>query len=128
MSLGPYRRIVRKLKADGFESAYLDRLHQRLGAEEEEMRLEVEVRAEIAAALGRSGLKADAAFLEMEVAKQAVERAAPGERAEAVRAFNEARARAEEARLHLRIHREAVGFRQHEEISRLYPLPPRLRA
>jgi len=123
----PYKSIVRRLKSEGFESRYLDRLSARVDAEEEVHRLEAEIRAEVASALGRAGAKVDHAFLEMEVARRDVEAAAPPEeRAEAIARYNARRDAAEAARLDLRIHREAVGFRRNEDLNRMYPLPPRL--
>mgnify|MGYP006309568059 CR=1 FL=1 len=115
----PYKSIVKKLKSEGFESEYLDRLSARVDAEEEAHRLEVEIRAEVASALGRAGAKVDLAFLKMQLARRDVEVATTeAERAEAVTRFNALRAAAEEARLELRIHREAVGFRRNEDLNR----------
>lgn len=125
MSNSRYKAIVAKLRADGFESAYLDRLEERISAEEEETRLEVEVRAEIAAALGRTGAKVDMAFLELEVAKKALEAAPPGPEREALgERYQACRSAAEATRLDLRIHREAIGIRRNRDIDRMYPLPP----
>lgn len=125
MAESTYRSIVKKLKAQGFESDYLDRLSARVDAEEEEHRLEAEIRAEVASALGRTGAKVDLAFLQLEVARRDLDQAStPEARARAVERFNARRSQAEEARLELRIHREAVGFRQNDDINRLYPLPP----
>lgn len=126
-SSSPYKSIVKKLKSEGFESEYLDRLSARVDAEEEEHRLEAEIRAEVASALGRAGAKVDLAFLEMQVARRDVDAATTeAERWDAVERFNAMRAAAEQARLELRIHREAVGFRRNEDLSRMYPLPPKL--
>ena len=124
-STGPYKSIVRKLQADGFESPYLDRLAQRVDAEEEETRLELEVRREVASALGRTGAKVDLAFLKLEVAGRELAALPPGpEREAAVARFNALRREADAARLDLRIHREAVGFRRNDHLARMYPLPP----
>lgn len=126
-SSSPYKSIVKKLKSEGFESEYLDRLSARVDAEEEEHRLEVEIRAEVASALGRAGAKVDLAFLRMEVARREVDGASSDdERARAIERYHARRAEAEEARLELRIHREAVGFRRNDDLNRMYPLPPRL--
>lgn len=127
MPASPYKSIVQKLKSEGFESPYLDRLAERVDAEEEELRLEVEIRREVASALGRTGAKVDRAFLELDRARVAMETAASGpERDAALAWYRTARAEAEAARLDLRIHREAVGIRRNDDLSRLYPLPPRL--
>lgn len=117
------RALVSRLKQEGFESAYLDRVSARLSVEEEPTRLELELRSEIAAALGRTGAKVDWAFLELEVAARA--REARPDDAEVEAAYRAAWQRAYDARLDLRIHREAVGFRRNEDLGRLYPLPPR---
>jgi len=125
MPKSTYRSIVDRLKSEGFESPYLDRLAARVDAEEEAHRLEAEVRAEVASALGRTGAKVDHAFLEMQVAQREVERAeSTADRRAAVAAFNARRREAEAARLELRIHREAVGFRRNDDVLHMYPLPP----
>lgn len=44
---------------------------------------------------------------------------------EKIGAFNEARKRAEQAVWELRVQREALGFRRNNDLTTLYPIPPR---
>jgi len=117
------RALVARLKAEGYESAHLDRLKASLSLEEQVETLEAEVRSEIAFALGRTGRKLEAAMLELELATEALERAGPEEIEAAEAAFEAARLRALDARRDLSIHREAIGIRQPGEVARWYPIP-----
>lgn len=126
MRPAPWTSLVRTLTDTGHESPYLDRLRARVtdpGRAHDE--LENEIRAEIAAALGRAEDKVNAALLRLEVAGIALDAASSGERPRRTREFNALRDEALRARWELLVHREAVGFRRNGVLEELYPVPPR---
>ncbi len=130
----PWKRLVESLKARDYESPYLDRLSRRLEAQSKVRsslgvkQLEREILEEMAYALGRAEDKLNVALLELQVAGDEVDAAADDEeRAEKLEAYGERWARAERVRWEFLIHREALGFRRHEDVDRFYPLPPRRR-
>jgi hypothetical protein len=134
MSEPTWKKLVEQLKRKGHESPYLDRLRERLPAHVGSNDLAAEILREMASSLGRSEDKVNAALLELEVLGLAIdELVAAGEtrnhaeiRAR-VAAFNEGRARAEQALWELRVHREALGFVRNDDLAALYPIPPRRR-
>ena len=116
--------LVQSLTSAGYESPYLERLRRRLGPEQAYQDLRTEIVRETAAALGRSAEKVDVALLRLELARDAVAAAANArERRSAVQRFNRVREEALAARHELLIHREAAGFRRHQELEKLYPVP-----
>lgn len=128
----PWKRLVEQLKSDGFESPYLERLSQRLVVDRDSAHaeLEKEIRAEMAAALGRTEDKVNLALLELDVAGKAVDAAEGGPRdalVAAITEYNRLREAAERALRDLMIHREAIGIRQHKLLADFYPIPPRRR-
>ena len=118
----PWKSLVEDLKDQGFESPYLDRLHERVHAYLDRQSLEREILEEMAYALGRAEDKVNLALLELDVlaAELDAAHAPPPER---VRAFNDKRAEAQAALRDLLIHREALGFRRHGLVHDLYPIP-----
>ncbi len=122
----PWQRLARELRADGFESPYLDRLEERVDVEAAQDRLEKEIVQEMACALGRAEEKLLVALLRVEVAARDLERAGDGVGRDDARArFNERRDAAWQARHELLIHREAIGIRRNQVLETLYPVPPR---
>lgn len=88
-------------------------------------RLERELAAEKAAALGRAGERLEAALREAaELARRLEIGGDPGEQAALLEAYRQARGRASQARLALVIQREAIGLRQHRILDQLFPEPP----
>jgi hypothetical protein len=83
-------------------------------------RVEKEIQAEKAAALGRAGERLEAALTELR-ALEASMGGVPDERMRA--AYRAARERARTARLHLLIQREAVGLRSHRVVDQQFPEP-----
>ena len=83
-------------------------------------RVEKEIQAEKAAALGRAGERLEAALAELRALEASME-GTPDERMRA--AYRTARARARTARLHLLIQREAVGLRSHRVVDQQFPEP-----
>ena len=87
-------------------------------------RVENEIRAEKAAALGRAGERLEAALNELrDVAQRLAEPIDEGRRAELRAAYQTARQRARTARLHLLIQREAIGLRNHRVVDQQFPEP-----
>jgi len=125
----PWQRLARELRAQGFESPYLDRLEARVDVESAQDRLEKEIVREMACALGRAEEKVLVALLELEVATRDLDVAADeGARVRALVLFNDRRDAAWQARHELLIHREALGIQQNQLLETLYPVPPRRRS
>ncbi len=129
-----WKKLVEQLKKKGHESPYLERLRERMPSHAGND-LAAEILREMAASLGRSEDKINAALLELEVLGLAIDELVEkgGERhkreiLERVNAFNEARSRAEQALWELKVHRESLGFLRNDELASLYPIPPRRRA
>lgn len=91
-------------------------------------RIQAEIAGEKAAALGRAGERLEAAMREVSVWAERVGAAtAPAERAGLAMAYEQARARALDARLTLLIQREALGLRRHAIVDQQFPEPPSFR-
>jgi hypothetical protein len=87
-------------------------------------RVEDEIRAEKAAALGRAGERLEAALADLsEIARAVAEARDDGRRDEIRAAYRAARERARTARLYLLIQREAVGLRSHRVVEQQFPEP-----
>ncbi len=80
-----------------------------------------------AGALGRSGWRVERCLKRMEELEREIEELkGKGEIGEANRLIEEFNRLREEARTYLHylvIHREAVGFRRHPDLERIYPIP-----
>ena len=88
-------------------------------------RIQSEIAGEKAAALGRAGERLEAAMREVtEWAQRVRETPDAGERASLATAYEQARARALEARMTLLIQREALGLRRHAVVDQQFPEPP----
>ena len=80
----------------------------------------------MADALRRSTEKVDTALATLVRIERGIEVAATAaQREDLVGAFNHQRTCALQAYWELVIHREALGFRRHDEVARAYPIPPR---
>jgi hypothetical protein len=131
------KRLVESLSGRGFDSPYLERLKRGPSLRPREVAMndvQQEIRSEMAAALGRSGERADQAFLLLEMRREELERcrselaaglATSAEVEAKVRAFNAQRDIAFQRREELKVHREAFGLRSHAMVAQFYPLPPR---
>ena len=87
-------------------------------------RVENEILAEKALALGRTGERLEAALADLHVAARALaETRDERRRVELRAAYHAARERARTARLHLVIQREAVGLRNHRVVDQQFPEP-----
>jgi hypothetical protein len=123
-----WKHLVRKLKADGFESTYLDRLAERIPALREHRSVEHEIMEEMAYALGQSCNKVNFELLELDVLDRKIqEETDPERRAKMVETFNRKRKAARRARWELKVHREALGFLRNDELEDIYPIPPKRR-
>ena len=88
-------------------------------------RIQAEIAGEKAAALGRAGERLEAAMREVAAwARRVRETPDAAERADLAAAYEQARARALEARLALLIQREALGLRRHAVVDQQFPEPP----
>lgn len=123
---------MENLRAKGHESPYLDRLCSRLPSYQSQGDLAAEIVREMAAALGRSEDKVNAALLELDVQGRAIDALIEGggarsraEIAERVAAWNKRREVAVQALWELRVHREAIGFLRNDDLTEYYPIPPK---
>jgi hypothetical protein len=122
-----WKRLVDDLTKQGWQNPSLERLREKLpnlgGGQHA---LEVEIAQEMASALGRAGEKVDIAIVELEALGRACDRATdPEARAKAVAAFNKKREHAQHVLWELRVHREALGLRNHAQLARFYVIPPK---
>jgi hypothetical protein len=89
-------------------------------------RVDEEILAEKAAALGRAGERLEQALAEVTRLAAALDAATELQARQRLSGqYEEARARAARARLGLMIQREAVGLRHHRIVDQQYPEPPR---
>jgi hypothetical protein len=89
---------------------------------------EEEILREKAAALGRAGERLEHALAETAALGAALDAERdPARRPALLADYEAARRRADSARLMLIIQREAVGLRQHRDVERQFPDPPRRR-
>ena len=120
-----FDELIRKLRDDGYQSEYLERLRKTVSVEESVELVEQELHGEVAAALGRSAAKVDYALLKLELAGKALREAGPAERLEREAEWRACRAEALRRRRDLLIHREAVGITNNAVLKELYPIPER---
>lgn len=125
MAANRYRELTVRMKERGHSSPYLDRLEAHLSLEERQESLEIEIRRETAAALGRAGVKLDYAMLALEEATSMLDHSTDEDRDVRWAAYLDAFATASGALLDLKITREAVGLRNHSTLHRMYPMPAR---
>ena len=91
---------------------------------EGQRRVENEILAEKASALGRAGERLEAALAELHAVARAPADTRDQRRHVELRAtYSVARERARTARLHLLIQREAVGLRNHRVVDQQFPEP-----
>jgi hypothetical protein len=89
-------------------------------------KVEREILQEKAATLGRAGERLEAALATTRALGEALDgEREPARRAALLREYEAARRQAATARLMLLIQREAIGFRQHRDVDRQFPEPPR---
>jgi hypothetical protein len=86
-------------------------------------RLEAEMRAERAAALGRIAGVLEGILAELRQRRQDLGRLPRAERPRAADAYDALRERARLYRWYLVVQREALGLFHHEDVDRHYPLP-----
>lgn len=103
-------------------------LRERVPARGNLAALEQEIASEIAYSLGRAGSKLEAALQQAQTTLSALQTASPNtaERRQLTARFQEERTLAQRRLRDLMIQREALGFRRHHDLLRLYPIPPRL--
>jgi hypothetical protein len=123
----PWKRLVEDLKSRGHQSQHLQRLQERLPKPQDGFRaLELEILQEMASSLARAGDKVDHALLQLEVLGDEIDSAPDAAtRSKKVAAFNAQREVAMRVLWELKVHREAIGLRQHQAIAHMYPIPPK---
>ena len=119
------------LVKEGVESPYIDRLRARVDPSQVVTDIQREIVSEMAQALGHSEEKLERALLELDVIAHRIKALGPTPNpaalAELEARFDAQRERCLKRRWELEVHREAVGFRNHEALNRLHPIPPRRR-
>lgn len=124
----PWKKLVEKLKAEEFESTYLDRLDRRLTIATERASLEREIIEEMGYALRKSSDKVNLLLLELDVLRHEFDTSTDvSRRRRKLEEFNLKRQEAMRARWELMVHREAIGFLRNDELELDYPIPPPLR-
>lgn len=120
--------MVEELVAQGHQSQHLDRLRERLP----QIRgtgmqgLYMEILQEMASSLGRASEKVDHALLKLEVIGRKIDEATePTAKTKLIAEFNAQREVALHALWELKVHREAIGMRQHDQLAKMYPVPPK---
>jgi hypothetical protein len=127
----PFKRLASDLIAHGVQSEYIARVEARISREQQLESLQAELTQEIAGALGRTDMRVNLAFAELQLCRARYDKAAEegAQRAklsELAQAFNAQRKVAQARLRELQIQREAIGFRRNQILNELYPLPPRL--
>lgn len=128
----PFKRLASELIAHGVQSEYIARVEARISREQQLENLQAELTQEIAGALGRTDMRVNLAFAELELCRARYDRgvesgAASDEVRALAQAFNEQRGVAQARLRELQIQREAIGFRRNQVLNELYPLPPKLK-
>jgi len=128
----PWKRLLVELRSSDYKSPHLERLRARFpspGAS-----LAHDLLQEMASALGRSEAKVEAALVRLDLQARSIEALLAAEQRggewrielnHAIAAFNREREVALHSRWELLVHREALGFRQNEDLPSLYPVPVR---
>jgi hypothetical protein len=129
----PFKRLASELIAHGVQSEYIARVEARVSREQQLETLQAELTQEIAGALGRTDMRVNLAFAELELCRARYDcatrdGATPAARRQLAAAFNAQRSVARSALRELQIQREAIGFRRNQILNELYPLPPKLEA
>jgi hypothetical protein len=88
--------------------------------------IEVELRAEKAAALRRVAFRLDKLLGEMQALHDAAAPLGSPERARQKARHEELRAEAQKQLWYLIVQREALGLRNHDDVNEIYRLPPKL--
>jgi hypothetical protein len=90
-------------------------------------RLDLELRSEAAAALGRIGSRLETLLGELRRMREGeVETSEQVAGAPDLAAYEALRAQARRYRWYLEVQREALGLRSHADVDRFYPIPPPL--
>lgn len=127
-------RVRDLLKSGAVPSERSDALRQaaRRGPGSGLAALQAEMLREMAASLGRASERVSGSLATLEELGRHIDELEAGGAArrvvvEAIDAFNEEHARAEQLLWELTVQREALGLRNQKELERHYPLPPRRR-
>lgn len=116
--------LLRRVSERDVDSAYQAPLKERLRGHRQQQTLEKEIASEIAYSLGKSGRLLRAALEALTAIEAEYQRSTDPERRRQLRKAHESQRQEASRRLrYLQIQREALGFRGHHEIARLYPIP-----
>ena len=85
-------------------------------------RTELEIKSEMAAALGRIGSTLASLIADLRQMRKELE-SVPEERTEKRQKYNQLRSRAELYYWYLMVQREAIGITNHNSLRELYPIP-----
>jgi hypothetical protein len=126
-----YKHLASELLAHGVDSPFLARLQAHVHVEDRLEVVNVEHHQEMASALGRTELRVNLAFVELDVCRARYDAAlrrgeSTAELARLAMAFNLQRQVVNQRVRELLIHREAIGFHRNEILEELYPLQPKL--
>jgi len=120
-----WKALAERSKARESLDPRLEALMERLGTAPPAATLERQLVEEMADALRRSTEKVDTALATLvRIERDIAAAATAAQRENLVGAFNRQRNCALQAYWELVIHREALGFRRHDEVARAYPIPP----
>jgi hypothetical protein len=134
MTVPAWKRLIEELKDDsGRKGPHFDRVRERLPPGMGLQSLAAELLREMGSALARAEDKVETALRELEQQGRAIDALleqgggadGAGEIRSRVAAWNRQREVAEKALWELRVHREALGFRRHEDLAERYRIPPK---
>jgi hypothetical protein len=86
-------------------------------------KIEAELRREMASSLGRVGRRLEERLETLARLHRELSSSKDDERTRRAREFNEVRRLAERDLWFLRVQREAMGLRSHQDLERIYPIP-----
>lgn len=116
--------LLRRVSEHESASPYQQRLKERWPEQRQLQSVEREIASEIAHSLGKSGRLLRAALDALAAIEAEHQQCTDPERRRQLRkAYESQRQEASRRWRYLRIQREALGFRCHDELQRLYPIP-----
>lgn len=131
MAGSAWKRLADHIETAGMHNPYHARIRAKIPSADS---VAMELMQEMASSLRRSEEKVTAALAELEVLAGEIDelsrRGDPVSQRHArarVAMWNKQRDAAAQALWELRVHREAIGFRQNSDLAERYPIPPKRR-
>jgi hypothetical protein len=130
MSGTAWKRLADQIEMSVAQTPYHARVRAKLTALDN---VAVELMQEMASSLRRSEEKVSTALTELEVIGKEIDELrrgnawARGQVRARIELWNKQRDAAAQALWELRVHREAIGFRQNSDLAERYPIPPKRR-